>query len=68
MYPTTYCVVHAFTPVTLSGGTVNPSFRGFMIQGRVDDGTDSPAGAFTGGNESRTECSGVSYAYLTSYV
>ena len=56
----------SFTPVTLSGGTDNPDFRGFMIQGRVVDGTDSPAGAFTGGDESRTECNGVSYAYLTS--
>ena len=67
MYPTIYCV-YLFTPVTLSGGTDNPDFRGFMIQGKVDDGTDSPAGAFTGGGESRTECNGVSYAYLTSYM
>ena len=36
-----------FNPVTLSGGTNNPNFRGFMIQGRVVAG-DSPTGEFTG--------------------
>ena len=34
-------------PVTLSGGTDNPDFRGFMIQGRVV-ADDSRAGEFTG--------------------
>ena len=34
-------------PVTLSGGTDNPDFRGFMIQGRVV-ADDSPTGEFTG--------------------
>ena len=39
--------VSSFNPVTLLGGTDNPDFRGFMIQGRVL-ADDSPTGQFTG--------------------
>ena len=51
-----------FTPVTLSGGTDNPDFRGFMIQGRLVADGQTPAGEFTGGGESQLRCSDVSYA------
>ena len=50
-----YCVSH-FNPVTLSGGTNDPNFRGFMIQGRVVAG-DSPTGEFTGESDvSQPQC------------
>lgn len=46
--------------VTLSGGTDNPDFRGFLIQGRVAaDG--SPTGQFSGqAGVSQPQCDGVS--------
>ena len=46
-YTHTHVVIACFNAVILSGGTGNPDFRGFMIQGRVI-ADDSPTGQFTG--------------------
>ena len=44
--------------VTLRGGSVDPNFRGFMIQGRVR-ADDSPAGTFfRSANNNQPQCSG----------
>ena len=46
----------SFNPVTLLGGTGNPDFKGFMIQGRVV-ADDSRTGRFTGeAGVSRPQC------------
>ena len=45
----------SFYPVTLSGGTDNPDFRGFMIQGRVV-ADDSPTGQFSEASVSQPQC------------
>ena len=61
--PTTYHVVHIFTPVTLSGSTSNPDFIGFMIQGRVFS-NDLPAGEFefsSDEDQSQPQCNDVSH-------
>ena len=51
-------ILSAFYTVTISGGTNNPNFRGFMMQGRVAaDG--SPTGQFTGSaGVSQPQCDG----------
>ena len=56
-----------FLIVRLRGGSTNPDFRGFMIQGRVR-ADDSPAGFFRPRNSYNRQCDGNVSLYFSMTI